>query len=101
MPEPGAITANVAAHIQARRKSRDWTAADVAEQMTKAGVPWDRQVVGKLENGRRRLLVEELAALACVFGIGNPWELTQPPPCDVCAGSPPAGFRCNTCDRSS
>ena len=46
------------------------SAARLAEEMTKLGVPWKREVVANLESGRRnRLDVDELLALAMVLQV--------------------------------
>lgn len=64
------ISESVARRLQGLRKSRGWTAAQLAEEMTRAGIPWDRQVVSKLENGRRQVITaDELAALSLVLDI--------------------------------
>ncbi len=46
------------------------SAARLAEAMTNLGVPWKREVVANLENGRRdKLEVDELLALAVVLQV--------------------------------
>lgn len=81
MPAPGPLTANVAAQVKARRAWCGWSAADLAIRVTAAGVDWDRQVVAKLENGRRLAVsVDELDALARVFDVPDRWDLTKPLP---------------------
>lgn len=75
----GTYAARVVENMRTLRKARGWTAQKLAEEMTRAGVPWDRQVVSKLENGwRRTVTVDELAALAVVLGVTSPWSLTGP-----------------------
>lgn len=60
----------IAQQVYRLRKSREWTAQQLADEMTKAGVKWDRQVVAKLENNRRQAVtVAELLALGQVFGV--------------------------------
>lgn len=61
------------------RLEKRWSAGQLAEAMTAAGVPWDRSVVANLENGRRKSLrVHELYALAYVLGVDTPMELLVP-----------------------
>jgi transcriptional regulator with XRE-family HTH domain len=58
----------VAARMFKLRKKRGWSAAELAERMKAAGVPWERVVVTKLETGRRASVsVDELLALAAVL----------------------------------
>lgn len=52
----------------ALRKKRGWSAAELAKQMKAAGIPWERIVVTKLENGHRASVsTDELVALAAVL----------------------------------
>jgi len=81
-------TEMVAARVRELRQKRDWTAQQLAEEMTNAGMPWNRGVVTKLENGRRdSVSIEELLTLAWVFDVpplvlllpddpGSPVEIT-------------------------
>jgi transcriptional regulator with XRE-family HTH domain len=69
----------IAARVRELRKKRGWSAAHLAAEMTKVGVPWERMVVTKLENGRRQnVTVEELFALANVLSVA-PVHLVVPP----------------------
>jgi len=48
----------------------NWSAERLAEEMTAVGIPWTRDVVVNLENGRRKTLaVHEVLALAYVLDI--------------------------------
>ena len=52
------------------RTDSNLSAEGLAEQMRARGIPWRREVVANLETGRRdRLDVDELLALALVFGV--------------------------------
>src|SRR5207249_4769097 len=71
-------TQAITRRMHALRKKRGWTAQRLADAMTGVGVPWDRQVVSKLENGRRQTVsAGELLALAYVLGI-HPLDLLVP-----------------------
>jgi transcriptional regulator with XRE-family HTH domain len=60
----------VAKRVREVRQKRGLTAAQLAEQMTRVGVPWKRGVVAKLESGLREAVsVEELLALAYVLDV--------------------------------
>jgi transcriptional regulator with XRE-family HTH domain len=98
--EQDSLSVNVGRQILARRKSLGWTAVDLAARLTAAGHRIDRLGQTRIAQGGRRVDVDELAALAKVFGVADPWELTVDVPCEKCAGSPPPGYRCMACDRS-
>lgn len=75
----------VATRVRELRRRRGLTAQQLAEAMTKAGVPWSRGVVAKLENDRRGdkgVTVAELFALALVLEVA-PTELLSPSSYDV------------------
>jgi hypothetical protein len=56
--------------MRALRKSREWSGARLAREMTEIGVAWNRGVVAKLETGRRETVsVDELVALARAFNV--------------------------------
>ncbi|MGN6171884.1 MAG: helix-turn-helix domain-containing protein [Streptosporangiaceae bacterium] len=66
--KPLTPTQVVAARMLALRKKRGWSAAELARRMKAAGIPWERIVVTKLENGHRASVsVDELVALAAVL----------------------------------
>lgn len=68
--EGAACAAAVMAEVKRLRQSRAWTAERLAGEMTAAGVPWTRDTVVNLENGRRKwLAVHELLALARLLDI--------------------------------
>src|SRR5260221_2561759 len=52
------------------RDKRRWSAQRLAQEMTGAGIPWDRSIVANLETGRRPYVtVEELLGLAYVLQV--------------------------------
>src|SRR4051794_35558476 len=60
----------IALRMRELRTKRGWSAQELADQMVKVGIPWQRPVVANLETGRRRTVsVEELLALAYVFNV--------------------------------
>jgi transcriptional regulator with XRE-family HTH domain len=61
----------LAVRIAAERSARGWTYEDVAEAMTEAGCPIQASAIYKIEKGepRRRITVNELAALSAVWMI--------------------------------
>jgi transcriptional regulator with XRE-family HTH domain len=74
----------VAERVFELRKERRLTAAQLADRMTKVGIPWKRGVVAKLEKGYREdVSVAELLALAVVLEVAPvhllvPLENSQP-----------------------
>ena len=69
-PEPKRPHRVIAERVRELRKRRGMTAARLAEEMTQAGVKWDRTIVTNLENGRRSAVsVEEALTLAYVLDV--------------------------------
>lgn len=65
--------------VKRQRTALDWTAERLAEEMTAAGVPWTRDMVVNLENGRRKALaVHEVLTLAVVLDVSSPLDLLAP-----------------------
>jgi transcriptional regulator with XRE-family HTH domain len=63
-------TRAVAERVRALRAERRWTAQKLADEMTAAGLDWNRGVVTKLETGRRESVsITELLALAFVLDV--------------------------------
>jgi transcriptional regulator with XRE-family HTH domain len=65
--------------VKQLRTARGLSAQQLAEEMTKAGVPWNADIVVNLEHGRRKSLrVHELLALAWVLDADSPVDLMVP-----------------------
>jgi transcriptional regulator with XRE-family HTH domain len=65
--------------IRKLRTARGWSAQQLADAMTDAGVPWNADVVVNLEHGRRKSLrVHELLALLAVLDAEKPLEALVP-----------------------
>lgn len=78
----------VARRVRQLRDRYGMSAARLAEEMTRAGVPWQREIVANLENGRRdRLDVGELLALAVVLNV-PPLALLVPPEAETVPVTP-------------
>lgn len=67
--EPVDLAAVVAANMRALRIEAGWTQAAVAEAMTRVGFDWKRITVAEVEAGGRRLQLEELFAVAGLYGM--------------------------------
>lgn len=73
-------TALIVAAMKAARLAKHWSAREFAEEMTKAGVAWNADVVVNLEHGRRKSLrVHELLTAAYVLDMEQPLDLLVPP----------------------
>lgn len=60
----------VRARVKELRGRKGWSGADLGEQLSKLGVPWNRSVVANFESGRRPAVsVQELLALALVLDV--------------------------------
>jgi 8-oxo-dGTP diphosphatase len=60
----------VARRVRELRTDRGWSAQRLGEELTKAGLDWDRNIVANLETGRRRVIsVSELLTLAYVLDV--------------------------------
>jgi len=92
----------VGAHIHALRTARGWSLREVARQTHVAGKPIGYTTIQRIERGRDpqepavAAIVDDLVALATVFGL-RPEQLLTAPGCFVCMDSPPPGFTCRTC----
>lgn len=99
MPTPTKITANIATWVKDQRTARGLSGAELARQLVKRGIPWNRTSVVKLETGRRcTLTVDELVGLASVLGALPEHMLKVD--CANCGAEPPTGYTCNTCGRT-
>jgi transcriptional regulator with XRE-family HTH domain len=92
----------VGAHIHALRTARGWSQRHLERQTKAAGKPVGFATIGRIERGRDpkepavAVIVDDLVALATVFGI-RPEQLLTAPGCFVCMDKPPTGFACRTC----
>lgn len=67
---PASPTQVVAAQVRRLRDRHGWTAQQLADKMTEAGIAWNRAIVAKLETGRRSFVtVDEVMALAYVLDV--------------------------------
>lgn len=77
--EGAAYTKGIADAAAARRDELEWSAERLAAEMAAVGVPWTRDVVVNLENGRRKTIaVHEAVALAYVLELESPLNLLVP-----------------------
>lgn len=93
----GPATAAVARKVRTLRTARGWSLRTVAERTQQIVPTMGADAINKLELGVRQITVEDLSALATVFGITAAALLEPEGGCSACAGKPPAGFVCLTC----
>lgn len=87
----------VACNVKRIREERRLTYVELSERL--AGAGRDIPVLGlrRIERGERRVDVDDLIAIASVFGV-RPELLWAPAgDCDTCHGAPPPGFICAAC----
>lgn len=92
----------VGAHIHTLRTARGWSLREVARQSEATGKPVGYLTIGRIERNRDpnrpavAVIVDDLVALATVFGL-KPQQLLTAPGCFACMDKPPSGFTCRTC----
>lgn len=85
--EGAAYTAAMMDAVKRLRTAKDWSAKRVADEMTAVGVPWTRDTVVNLENGRRpSLRVHEVMALAWILDAESPLDILAPAPFPSASG---------------
>jgi transcriptional regulator with XRE-family HTH domain len=99
--EPGPFGVIVARNLAELRATRRLTYVDLAARLAAAGRPIPVLGLSRIERGERRVDVDDLARLAFVFGISNPWTLAQSGTCITCGGTPPQGLVCTACGAGS
>lgn len=87
----------VAKNIQLIRENRRLTYVELSQLLAESGRAIPVLGLRRIERGNRRVDVDDLIALATVFGV-RPEALWAPPAeCDTCRGAPPPGFICAAC----
>jgi transcriptional regulator with XRE-family HTH domain len=92
----------IGAHIHTLRTEHGWSLREVARQTELAGKPVGYLTIGRIERNRDparpavAVIVDDLVALATVFGL-KPEQLLTAPGCFICMDKPPTGFTCRTC----
>lgn len=87
----------VASNMRLIREAHHLTYVELSERLTEAGRSIPVLGLRRIERGERKVDVDDLIALASVFGV-RPESLWAPPAeCDTCHGAPPPGFICAAC----
>lgn len=55
--------------LRETRKRKGWTQQQLADQVSKLGLPFDRATIAKIETQKRRVLLDEAIALAVALGV--------------------------------
>lgn len=95
----GPVGEIVRANVNRLREAKRISQRDLSRLMGEAGWPMLASGISRIEQGTRRVDVDDLAVLAKVFGV-RPEELLTPFEPEVCANcdnDPPAGFTCQVC----
>jgi transcriptional regulator with XRE-family HTH domain len=91
---------NLRRNIRRIREQYGWSYREVEERLSRVGRAIPAVELGWIDAGERRIDVDDLVALAAVFGLSVE-ELLQPPAdCKTCHGAPPTGFMCMECETS-
>lgn len=69
---------NVAARLKVEREARGWSTSAVSDRMNQAGFEMNPSAVWRIENGKRRINLDEAIGFAEVFGISL-LNLSGPP----------------------
>lgn len=101
MPEipMGPVGEIVRVNVRRLRESKRISQGDLSRLMGEAGWPMLASGVGRIEQGLRRVDVDDLVVLARILGV-RPEELLAPVEPEICANcdnDPPTGFTCQAC----
>ncbi|MFJ8929220.1 helix-turn-helix domain-containing protein [Streptomyces sp. NPDC102364] len=78
MPDQYGAEASLARNVRAARKWHGVSQKRLAARMVELGCPMSEATLCQLENGKRRIVVDELAALAQAFEVPLPVMLVEP-----------------------
>lgn len=76
----GAMSALVGRNVSLRRRAMGFSASYVASGVTRVGVPLSRSALSQVENGKRRVTVDELDALGAVLLCAPALLMSADPP---------------------
>lgn len=93
----GTAGEQVARNVRLMRTARHLTYAELSDRLGAAGRPIPVLGLRRLEVGDRRVDVDDLMALASVFGVQPETLWVSLPDCPTCHGAPPPGFSCTRC----
>lgn len=91
---------NVRRNVRRLREQREWSYREVEERLSQAGRAIPVLELSAIDTGERHVDVDDLVALAAVFGLSVEELLRPPAGCKTCHGTPPPGFMCMECNTS-
>lgn len=94
--EIGAAGARVAENIAAFRRRSEMSTRELSAALSHLGRPVPPSGITRIEQGVRRVDVDDLVAFSKALGFSVK-ALMEGPSCAVCLDSPPDGFTCNAC----
>lgn len=69
MGKKESIASQFGQRLKAERERRAWSQGDVAERLYAKGLPVYATTIGKIEAGKRAIRIDELSAVADLFGV--------------------------------
>lgn len=87
----------VSADVRQLRMGQGLSAQGLADRVTNGGGVVDRQIISKIECGKRRVTVDGLVSLARALSVEPVDLLAELPECGACRNQPPMGFKCRIC----
>ncbi|MGW6144432.1 helix-turn-helix domain-containing protein [Streptomyces sp. NPDC055140] len=91
---------NVRLNVRRLREELRYSYAELSERLARQGRHIHTVELGRLEAGERRVDVDDLLALAAVFGMEVGQLIEPPAECGNCQGAPPLGFICMECETT-
>lgn len=91
---------NLRRNIRRFREQHHWSYREVEERLSRTGRAITALGLSAIETGERRVDVDDLVALAAVFGLSVEELIRPPESCETCHGAPPPGFMCMECETS-
>lgn len=91
---------NVRRNVRRLREERRYSYGELSERLAEQGRHIPTVELGWLEAGERRVDVDDLLALAAVFGLEVGQLIEPPAECANCHGSPPPRFICMECETT-
>ncbi|MFD5566605.1 helix-turn-helix domain-containing protein [Streptomyces cadmiisoli] len=96
----------VGRNIKRLRTARGLSGRRLAALVQERGFRFNHSSLSRMElginakGGQRAVTVDELVAVASVFGV-EPQELLTEPKCVACFDAPPLGFACRSCGAAA
>jgi transcriptional regulator with XRE-family HTH domain len=95
----GEVERSIAARLKTFRDARGMSIRVLGDLLHEKGRTIDPSGVTKIEQGQRRITVDDLVALMEIFDVSFE-EITKPASCSACMDVPPMGFTCNGCGKA-